>query len=74
MVEAAYKIAQIIGTSCKDGRHFQELVCVGADNHIIRVLLPVTNNCEYMPFGNLTNAQHVNIRTLVKLQRLVKLF
>lgn len=51
MSESVFEISMVSGTQCKDGRHFQELVCVGENNHIIRVLLPVSNPCENMPFG-----------------------
>lgn len=51
MTEKAYEISMISGTQCPDGRHFQELVCIDEEKKVIRILLPVTNNCEDMPFG-----------------------
>lgn len=51
MSERVYEIGLISGTTCKDGRHFQELVCVAEDKSVIRIVLPVSNTCEYMPFG-----------------------
>ena len=52
MTEKAYRIGHISGIQCKDGRHFQELACMADDKSVIRIILPVTNMCEYMPFGD----------------------
>jgi hypothetical protein len=34
------------GITCKDGRHFVELVCSDQHNKDVRVLLPSTEECE----------------------------
>jgi hypothetical protein len=48
-MEQVFEISMILGIDCKNGKKYQELVCIAEDKKVIRVLVPVTNECSYTP-------------------------
>lgn len=46
MSEELLMIHMESGITCKDGRHFLELVCSDQNDKEVRVLLPSTETCE----------------------------
>ena len=53
MTERSYTLAYSSDKKDKNGAHFKELICMSEDKRIIRLLLPVSNTCDYMPFRDI---------------------
>lgn len=45
MTEEVLTINMISGSSCKDGRHFMELICFDKDGKNVNIVLPATTEC-----------------------------
>jgi hypothetical protein len=63
MTEELLKIRIISGIVCKDGRRYQELICLDANNNEVRVVIPTYRTC-----GNDESCEECKSSNLCELQ------